>query len=284
MNHIRIIGFFTLMTFLSLSCTKKSKQQEDEIYSRHLQKHIKLTIISTPLPDDKKELNLLLLNDGQDVEKFRLKKILDSLYNKKLIQPVVIVAIHASDRTQEYGIAGFPDYKKNGSKADQYASFIDNELYDFAKKKAGVRKFKSVVIAGENLGGLSAFDIAWNHADKIDKVGVFSGTFRFSKRAFTTETPDYSDASDRILLSVMKSSRKKPHLKYWFYGDDADEKGIRYQDSITINHTKDLIKIIKDKKVCPDADIVYKEAGTDQNNYIGWSKVLPDFLLWAFGK
>ena len=51
--------------FTLSSCKKKIKQQEDEIYSRHLQEHIKLTIISTPMPDDKGKMNLLLLNDGQ---------------------------------------------------------------------------------------------------------------------------------------------------------------------------------------------------------------------------
>ena len=50
--------------FTLSSCKKKIKQQEDEIYSRHLQEHIKLTIITTPMPDDKGKMNLLLVNDG----------------------------------------------------------------------------------------------------------------------------------------------------------------------------------------------------------------------------
>ena len=34
------------------ACSKKIKQQNYEIYSRHLQQHVKLTIISTPMPDE----------------------------------------------------------------------------------------------------------------------------------------------------------------------------------------------------------------------------------------
>src|SRR5674476_742120 len=154
-----------LVSVLLLGCHKKIKQQEDEIYSRHLQEHIKLTIISTPMPDNKSEMNMLLLNDGQDIEKLRVDQIVDSLYKKKLIEPLLIVAIHAGNRVQEYGVGGFPDFQNRGSRADKYDEFISNELYDFAKKKVGVRKFKSIVLAGCSIGGLSAFDIAWNHAD-----------------------------------------------------------------------------------------------------------------------
>ena len=168
---------FITVLIVAFGCKAKIKQQEDEVYSRHLQRQVKLSIISTPMPDDKSELNLLLLNDGQDLAKLHVKEIVDSLYRKKLIKPLIIVGIIAGDSNKEYGVSEMPDYMKRGNKADKYAAFIDNELYAFAKKKAGVRKFKSVVIAGCSLGGLSAFDIAWNHADKIDKVGVFSGSF-----------------------------------------------------------------------------------------------------------
>ena len=174
MKHSSIYCISLLILTISFSsCSKKIKQQEDEIYSRHLQQHLKLTIISTPMPDDKSSMNLLLLNDGQDVANLNLKETLNDLYNKKLIQPLMIVAIHTTKREEQYGVAGFPDFKNRGNKADKYAEFIDNELYFDIKKKAGVRKFNSIAIAGMSLGGLSAFDFAWNHADKIDKVGVF---------------------------------------------------------------------------------------------------------------
>jgi len=168
-----------LLLLLLTACRGKHKinQQEDEMYSRHLQRQVKLTIISTPMPDDKTELNLLILNDGQDMGQLGVKETLDSLYKNGLIRPLLIVGIHAGDRVKEYGVAGYPDFLNRGDKADHYDAFINNELYPYAKKNATVRKFKTVAIAGCSLGGLSAFDIAWNRADKIDKVGVFSGSF-----------------------------------------------------------------------------------------------------------
>jgi enterochelin esterase-like enzyme len=267
-----------------VGCSKKIKQQEDEVYSRHLQQHIKLTIISTPVPEHKADMNLLLLNDGQDAAPLKLKETIADLYQKKLIQPLIVVAIHAIKREEIYGVAGYPDYQGRGSKADKYGAFIDNELYEFVKKRAGVRKFNSIVIAGSSLGGLSAFDIAWNHADKIDKVGVFSGSFWWrNKDAATT---DYSDDNNRIMLNYIKSSRKKPRLKYWLYAGDKEETSDRDKDGIidVVDDTNDLVALIKSKNVCAPGDIVHVISADGKHDVASWSKALPDFLTWAFGK
>ncbi|MBA2250172.1 MAG: esterase family protein [Chitinophagaceae bacterium] len=269
---------------LSTGCKKKTKQSEDSIYSRHLQRHVDLTILTTPLPEDKNALNLLLLNDGQELAQLRVKEIVDSLYAKKLIQPLVVVAIKVDDRMQEYGVADLPDYEGRGSSAAKYAAFIDDELYPFIKKKTGVRKFNSITLQGCSLGALSAFDIAWDHADKIDKVGVFSGSFWWRDK--TDTAPGYTDDKDRIMLNKIRSSRKKPHLKYWFYAGGNEEKGDRDKDGIidVIDDTKDLLAIIKSKNVCPPEDIVYTELKEGTHDYTYWSQVFPSFLIWAVGK
>ena len=271
------------LLIIGTNCTKKIKQQEDEIYSRHLQEHIKLTIISTPIPETKNEMNLLILNDGQDADKFRIKVIVDSLYRKKLIAPLLVVAVHAGKREEWYGVAGKPDFENRGKRADKYAAFIDNELYPYIKKNAGVRSFKSVVLAGASLGGLSAMDIAWNNADKIDRVGVFSGSFWWRDKDQVDIA--YSDAANRILLSSIQQSRKRPHLKYWMYAGLQEEKSDRDKDGIidVVDDTKDLLQIIKNKKVCAASDIVYVESPNGQHDFASWSKALPGCLLWAFG-
>lgn len=282
-NHFTAFIFFIAFIF-SFGCKAKIKQQEDEVYSRHLQRQVKLSIISTPLPDDKSELNLLLLNDGQDLGKLHVKEILDSLYRKKLVKPLIIVGIVAGDRTKEYGVSQVPDFMKRGDKADNYAAFIDNELYAFVKKKAGVRKFKSVVLAGCSLGGLSAFDVAWDHADKIDKVGVFSGSFWWRNK--DDKATDYTDEKNRIIINKIRSSKKKPHLQYWFYAGGKEETGDRDNDGIidVIDDTKDLVELIKTKNVCLPEDIVYTEDANGIHDQASWSRQLSAFLLWAFGK
>lgn len=284
MKQYAIIVLSLLAVALGAGCKKKIKQQEDEVYSRHLQRQVKLTIISTPMPEDKSTMNLLLLNDGQDLEKLGVKKIVDSLYSKKLIAPLLVVGIHAGSREKEYGVSEIPDFMNRGDKADKYAAFIDNELYPFIKKKAVVRKFNSVVIAGCSLGGLSAFDIAWDHADKIDKVGVFSGSFWWRDKDVTDAA--YTDDKDRIMISKVRSSHRRPHLKYWFYTGGKEETADRDKDGIidVTDDTKDLLETIKNKNIFLPEDIMYTEDPNGIHDYTSWRQQLPAFLLWAFGK
>ena len=279
-NHVSVFLFI----LAGFGCKNKIKETEDSVYSRHLQRHVKLTIINTPVPDDKNSFNLLLLNDGDDIDQLRVKEITDSLYKKKLIQPLVVVAIHTSDRMKELGIADYPDYKNNGSSAAKYSAFVYDELYPFIKKKTGVRKFNSITIAGYSLGPLSAFDIAWDHADRIDKVGVFSGSFWYRDK--DASAADYSDDKDRMMMNKISSSRKRPHLKYWFYAGDEEEKGDGDKDGVidVVDDTKDLITVLNSKNAVSADDITFTEIKEGKHDYPSWSHIFPQFLIWAVGK
>ena len=281
--NIRLLQYIYGVSFLALTlcclpaCKKGVKQQEDELYSRHLRRKVTLTIISTPQPDNNADFNLLVCNDGQLFDQLNLKFIADSLYRNKLLLPLVIVGVHAGNRMEEYGVAEKSGKAVAGGKADHYDSFFNNELYPYAKKNAGVRKFKSVVIAGFGAGGLSALDIAWNHPDKIGRVGVFSGAFsRKEKNASDTSTSG-------MMYEKLKSSRKRPKLQYWLYAGNSGSTGLQKDDATQIKPATDSIaELLKSKSFTADDDIVYQKGAT--NEIKAWKQVLPDFLEWAFGK
>lgn len=277
-------GFLTLSILFLICGCKKVKQTEDNLYSKNLQRNVKLHILHTPLPSDRSLFNLLILNDGQDLEKLLVKETMDSLYKEGKLLPLVIIGVEAGDRMQEYGVSGKPDYLGRGSKAGLYDAFINDELYPYAKKESGVRKFQSVAIAGCSMGGLSAFDIAWNHPDKISKVGVFSASFWWRDKS--SDDSSYSDDKNRIMYSKLKASRKKPGLQYWLYAGAAEEKGDRDKDSIidVIDDTKDIINLLEKKNIVGSGGIVYRESPTGIHDYSSWSKVFPEFLIWAFGR
>jgi len=274
-------SYLPFLMILFVGC-KKIKQTDDNLYSRHLQRNVRLHILHTPPPADRSQFNLLILNDGQDMESLRVKETVDSLYKADKIPPLVIIGIEAGDRMQEYGVADYPDYLGRGKKANFYDAFINNELFPYAKKESGVRKFKSIVIAGCSMGGLSAFDIAWNHPDKISKVGVFSGSFWWRDKA--SEDSSYSDDKNRVMFTKLKASRKKPGLQYWFYAGAAEEESDRDKDGIidVIDDTKDIISLLEKKNVVAPEEIVYIEYPSGVHNYSSWSAVFPDFLVWAF--
>jgi enterochelin esterase-like enzyme len=279
MNRILLIS----LLIISFSC-KREDQTDDNLYSRHLQRNVKLHILHTPPPSDRSLFNLLILNDGQDMEKLGVKESMDSLYKEGKLLPLVIIGVEAGDRMEEYGVTDKPDYLGRGSKAGLYDAFINDELYPYAKKESGVRKFQSVVIAGCSMGGLSAFDIAWNHPDKIGKVGVFSGSFWWRDKS--SDDSSYSDEKNRIMYSKLKASRKKPGLQYWFYAGAAEEKSDRDKDSIidVIDDTKDIINLLNKKNIVTGQGIVYRESPTGIHDYSSWRVVFPDFLVWAFGR
>lgn len=175
MNPLRLLIFFTSF-FCMCACKSTIKQQKDELYSRHLQRQIEPNIITTAMPDKKEDMNLLLFNDSKWIEETKAKEIIDSLYKKKLIQPLLLVGFSGLEK--EYGLQEI-----DGAEAKQYKKFNDfviNELYLFIKKKATIRKFKAVGIFGFGPSALSAFDIAWNNDEKIGVLGMFQTDFQLS--------------------------------------------------------------------------------------------------------
>lgn len=265
-NTLKFVG---VSCCLFLSC-KGVKQREDQLYSRHLQRQVKLTIINTPAPTDKSDMQLIVFNDGQEFERLRMQDIVDSLYREKLLAPVVVVGVYAANRLSEYGVAG------EAGKADHYDSFFNNELYPFVKKRAGVRKFREVAVAGFGAGGISAFDIAWNHADKVSKAGVFSA-------AFCNAQMKIQDSATGTMYQKLKSSRKRPQTKFWFYAGKKGDAGISNDNATNIEVcTTAFIQLLENKKFISEGDVAFTKGMT--NSADAWRSVLPDFLIWAAGQ
>lgn len=276
----RIIFLVTFMAFC-LGCGSKIKENTDKVYSRHLQKYIDLTIISTPEPSEKNDFNLLLLNEGGNLQKLKVKDITDSLYKKKLIKPLVIIGINTVDNNNLFGVTGEVDYLNTGKSAEKYTNFIINELLPFVKKKAGVRKFNTITLAGFSKGGLSAFDVAWDNWQKFDKVGVFSGNF--SESNLNPADKMYKEEKNNLILNKINSSRKRPKLQYWFYAggkvNNAGEPGTN-----VVDNTRKLIALINKKKVGQEGDIYFQDMQDNGNDLSAWASIFPSFLLWVAGK
>jgi len=233
------------------------------------------------LPEGTTPQSLLLLNDGQDAEVLQLKATLEHQYERYGIDPLMVIAIHAGEeRIQEYGVANKPDFKQRGSKAGLYSQFITEELLPAVYKETGFSSFKTTAYAGFSLGGLSALDIAWNHSEIFDKVGVFSGSFWWRSKDLTD---GYTDA-DRIVHRLISESTGKPDLKFWLQTGTADEAADRNKNGIidSIDDTVDFIKELEAKGYTRPADIQYLEMVGGEHNPATWAKAMPKFLCWAF--
>lgn len=253
------------------------------IQSKELEREVTCTILQ---PDEivaTQPFNLLLLNDGQELEKLQLTQTLQKLYDGNRIKPLMVVAIHAgNDRIQEYGIAGKPDYKNRGAKADAYTRFIGTELLPEIDKRSALKNFESIAIAGFSLGGLSALDIAWNNPDIFNKVGVFSGSFWWRSKELGK---GYTD-TDRIAHAMISETKGKPDLQFWLQTGTKDETADRNCNGIidSIDDTIDLIIELENKGYTRPADITYMEVFGGSHDTQTWSKAMMKFLQWGFGK
>jgi enterochelin esterase family protein len=230
------------------------------------------------------KINLLLLNDGQEIENLRLKTALESLYACQQITPTLVAAIHAGEeRLQEYGVAGIPDFKGRGSKAAAYNSFIIQKLLPELQKIIGMKTIETRAFAGFSLGGLSALDIVLNNAHLFDKAGAFSGSFWWRSKDLND---GYDEKQDRIMHKNIRQKEYQSGLKFWFQTGTKDETADRNQNGIidSVDDTVDLIKTLEDKGYKRWTDIQYIEVINGEHSAKTWAKVMPKFLRWAFGR
>ncbi|WP_316819749.1 alpha/beta hydrolase [Pedobacter gandavensis] len=228
-------------------------------------------------------INLLLLNDGQDAVALNIEQTLNALNEKNRLESLIIVAIHASaHRIQEYGVAGVPDYLGRGSNAGLYRDFVMTELLPYIQQELGITINGKKGFAGCSLGGISAFDIAWNNSDYFDLTGVFSGAFWWRDKDLKE---GYTD-ENRILHRMIRESNAHPDLKFWLMTGTEDETADRNHNMIidSIDDTIDVIKELLKKGYQRPQDIAYYEMVGGKHEVSTWAKAMPAFLCWAFGR
>lgn len=252
-----------------------------KLTSAYLKREVEIDIY---LPEGilgNEKIELLLLNDGQDVAKMNFEQILEDAHINKRNSRLIVVALKASaDRIMEYGVAGVPDFKGRGGKAKLYNDFIIKELLPFVKKKIALPITGRVAFAGFSLGGLSAFDIAWNNPSVFNAIGVFSGAFWWRKKDLAA---GYTDA-DRILHHLVDTTSTHPDMKFWLMTGTEDEKADRNQNLIidSIDDTIDVIKSLLKKGYKRPDHIFYYERVGGKHDVPTWADTMPAFLDWAF--
>jgi enterochelin esterase-like enzyme len=258
-------------------------EERQTIHSLELHRDV---IVDFFLPVDVKDpssMSLLLINDGQDMERMGFKLILDKLYREKAIKPVVFAAIHAGkDRKMEYGVAGKPDYKGRGGKAGLFTQFIFTELLPYIRNNYQLHSFTDKAYAGFSLGGLMALDIVWGHPQEFSRVGIFSGSLWWRNRGLDD---GYLEETDRIMHTRIREGNYAPWLKFFFQTGVLDEKMDRNNNGIidSIDDTLGLIDELVKKGYNREQDIVYLEYEDGKHDIPTWGRAMPVFLRWCYG-
>lgn len=282
---IRVYCIYILLFLTIMETIRELKLVLDilQLQSKHLNRKTELRVYLPKAVSNPSNLNLLIINDGQDMPVMKFGNILNQLYSQKTIKPVLCVAITAGcERMQEYGIASEADYRGRGAKAEQYTHFIINELLPFISKTYNIPHFKETAFAGFSLGGLSALDIAWNHPKIFSKVGVFSGSLWWRNK--DQNDKKYDDNKHRIMQQQVRKGKYAEGLQFFFQCGKMDESGDRNKNGIidSIDDTLDLIEELFSKGYKPK-DISYLELDDGKHDVPTWGRAMPAFLKWAWG-
>lgn len=231
--------------------------------------------------DNRQRYPVLFMNDGQDLEAMRVPEILGSLYRKHAIQPLILVAVHATDaRIQEYGVAATPNAQGLGAEAEKYGRFLLGELIPVIRQRYRVSRSASrTAIMGASLGGLSAFDLAWNHSDVFGRVGVFSGSFWWRSNDSTVATKQAS----RIMHRQVRETARAPKIRIWLEAGKQDERDDRDGNGVidAIQDTRELMDALTTQGFREGRGMTYFEVDGGHDPAT-WGRALPEFLRWAF--
>ena len=252
--------------------------------SSFLGRDVEVSVLLPPVDGGGALLPVLYLNDGQDLERLGLQATLDALFARGAVRPFVVVAPHANElRVQEYGTAAHADYNGRGSRAGAYASFVLEELLPFAQGTYQASADPAAaVVAGFSLGGLSAFDLVWHHPEAFTRAGVFSGSFWWRQRAVGA---GYTPA-DRIIHGLVRARRPHPAHRFWLQTGTLDERGDRNENGVidSIEDCLDLIEELIKAGLNARQALRYVQVEGGRHHPDTWGRVMPDFLMWAFGQ
>ncbi|MFA9212250.1 MAG: alpha/beta hydrolase [Candidatus Methylacidiphilales bacterium] len=260
----------------------KSLRQLILFKSNALNCSVHADLILPPHLDINTSYPLLILNDGQDMQTIQALHILEQLWSKQICKPFILIAPHAKDRMNEYGVANHLDHKNRGALAVNYTQFVVNELIPQLLVRLNLKSFDEHVIGGFSLGALSAFDIAWNNSHVFSKVIACSGSFWWRNRDLDA---NYTN-QNRIMHQVVNKTEKKPALKVWLQCGTLDETADRNKNGVidSIDDTLDLIAELKQKGFNQQEDLFYHEVIGGRHTMETYSLMLPHFLQWAFPK
>lgn len=230
------------------------------------------------------EINLLLINDGQDLPKFKFDEMLDEMYESGSIAPVFCVGIHCGkERRMEYGTSDILDYAGRGAKAKLHKQFVFEELIPYIRDHFKIPSFKEKSYAGFSLGGLTAIDVVWNHPHEFVKAGVFSGSLWWRSKSLED---DYDETTDRIMHQQIRKGDYYPWLKFYFTTGSLDETMDRNNNGIidSIDDTMGLIEELEAKGYQNNEDICYINYTDGKHDVPTWGRAMPDFLKWGWGR
>ncbi|MFM7839787.1 MAG: alpha/beta hydrolase [Chitinophagaceae bacterium] len=254
-----------------------------QLFSSSLQRQVRLDFYSNAEIHQGANLSLILFNDGQDLVTMRFSDLLKQAQEQHALRPLLCVGIHCGeDRKNEYGLIQATDYLGRGTKAKDYSTFIRKELLATLESRFAGIHFSEKTMAGFSLGGLSAFDLVWNHPELFSRAGVFSGSFWW--RSIDQQHPSYNNQLHRLVHLQIRKDGFREGLKFFFQCGELDESADRNQNGVidSIDDTLDIMRELLAKGYLEGKDFRYLQLLDGRHDVATWARSLPHFLHWGW--
>ena len=257
---------------------------------------------------------VLYANDGQDMPAVGLHSTLVRLYREHAIEPVIVVAIDMlADRASGYGlsdraaarsVAGGSPIGPIGTRAQDYSAWVATALVPYIDAHYRTRRsVRDRTMLGWSLGALNAFNLGWEYPDVFGRIGAFSPSFWLAADRSSTTAIEHT----RLVQGMVDRGPRRAGLKMWFAVGTAEETSDRDGNGIidAVNDVQDVIEgyrgadgfhargleqlgysVNLDCAQHPSrrADVALFLLQGGRHNQAAWGKMLPPFLLWAYGK
>ncbi len=253
---------------------------------------------------------VLYVNDGQDRETVHLRQTLQELIAQGAIRAPIVVAIDMprdrmgayglSDREHGTNVVAKTRYGGIGTQAHAYSEWVAHTLVPAIDARYRTRTTPDArAVLGWSLGGLNAFNLAWQYPEVFAVAGAFSPSFWPA----SDTTDDASMQRTRMAQRIVDTGPVRVGAR-WFLAVGTDEESSdRDGDGINdaIDDTRDFIdgwqsdaggmkglrqlgySVNLDHATHPSrADAALYLLPGGHHNQASWALMLPQFLRWAY--
>ena len=208
---------------------------------------------------------VLYMQDGQNIfdpstssfgVDWQLDENADTLIRQGLIEPIIIVGIYNTRfRSSEYGI---------NDTSLAYKKFVVKELKPFIDSTYRTKPQGDFnAVAGSSLGGLIAFELAWENPDIFSKCACISPAFNISRFNYIPFVQNQDSAKKQIQIYI-----------------DLGGKGV---DTLLLPGADEMISALKEKGYKEGIDLYYKFFPGANHFEKDWSERVWRILIYLFG-
>ncbi len=212
-----------------------------------------------------KNYPVLYMQDGQNIidpatstfgVDWQLDENADTLIRQGLIEPIIIVGIYNTRfRSSEYGI---------NDTSLAYKNFVVKELKQFIDSTYRTKsqgEFNAV--AGSSLGGLIAFELAWEHPNVFSKCACVSPAFDINRYNYIPFVQNQDSTKKQIRIYI-----------------DLGGKGV---DTLLLSGVNEMISVLKNKGFRESENLYYKFYPEATHFEKDWAARVWRILIYLFG-